>query len=60
MFFKGNLSYKVEVSAELISNVTDEIIEEVHKWQKRPLYSLYSIVYFDAIWIKVREDNRVI
>jgi len=52
--------YKVDVSAELISQVTEEILEEVQKWQQRPLLPLYSIVYFDALWVKVRENNRVI
>jgi len=52
--------YKVNVSAELISQVTEEVLEEVKSWQNRPLLSLYSIVYFDAMWVKVREDNRVI
>lgn len=52
--------YQVDVSRELISNVTEQILEEVHEWQKRPLLNLYSIVYFDALWVKVRADNRVI
>ena len=52
--------YQVEVSPELISNVTEQILEEVNEWRERPLLPLYSIVYFDALWVKVREDNRVI
>jgi putative transposase len=52
--------YQVEVSHELISNVTEQVLAEVHQWQERPLLPLYSIVYFDALWVKVREDNRVI
>ncbi len=52
--------YKVDVSAELISKVTEEVLEEVHAWQKRPLEPLYSIVYFDALRVKVREDNRIL
>ncbi len=52
--------YNVDVSPELISNVTDAILEDVIEWRKRPLLSLYSIVYFDALRINVREDNRVV
>jgi len=52
--------YGVDVSPDLISRVTDGVLEEVNTWQKRPLLSKYAIVYFDALWVKVREDNRVI
>lgn len=52
--------YGVEVSATLISTVTNEVIEEVKSWQCRPLDKLYPIVYFDALMIKVKEDKRVI
>jgi putative transposase len=52
--------YQVDVSAELVSQVTEQILEEVGKWQKRPLLPLYAIVYLDALWVKVREDNKVI
>jgi putative transposase len=52
--------YKVEVSAELISSVTSEILEEVKEWQNRPLEDVYAIVYFDAIRVKVRDEGHVI
>jgi len=52
--------YKVEVSAELISAVTAEVIEEVKEWQNRPLEEIYPIVYFDAIRVKVRDEGHVI
>ena len=52
--------YGVEVSPTLISNVTNEVIEEVKTWQCRPLDKIYPIVYFDALMIKVKEDKRVI
>jgi transposase-like protein len=52
--------YGVDVSADLISKVTDGVLEEVDTWQKRPLLATYSIVYFDALWVKVREDNHVV
>lgn len=51
--------YGVEVSAELISQVTDSILDTVKEWQNRPLDKMYPIIYFDAIVIKGRTDNRV-
>mgnify|MGYP002777060154 FL=1 len=50
----------MEVSAGLISNVTDAVEEERKLWQNRSLEPLYPIVYFDAIVVKVRQDGRVI
>lgn len=41
--------YDVDVSAELISNVTDAVHEDVRAWRTRPLESLYPIVYLDAV-----------
>jgi putative transposase len=52
--------YGTEVSAELISRVTDAVIDEMHEWQNRPLERLYTIVYLDAIWIKVRHYGQVV
>jgi putative transposase len=52
--------YGVEVSAGLISNVTDAVEDERKLWQNRPLERVYPIVYFDALVIKVRQDGRVI
>ena len=52
--------YGVEVSATLISNVTNEVIDEVKTWQSRPLDKIYPIVYLDALVIKINEDKRVI
>ncbi len=51
--------YGVEVSATLISNVTNEVIDEVKIWQSRPLDKIYPIVYLDALVIKVQEEKRV-
>ena len=52
--------YHVEVSATLISNVTDEVMDAVKSWQSRPLDSVYPIVYLDALVIKIQQDKRVI
>lgn len=51
--------YGVEVSATLVSEVTDAVMEEVKTWQSRPLESLYAIVYLDALVVKVRHNGRV-
>lgn len=52
--------YDVDVSATLISRVTDQVLEQVREWQTRPLDELYPIVYLDCIVVKVRQDKRVI
>lgn len=52
--------YQVEVSHELIANVTDAIIDEVKAWQHRPLDSVYPILYLDAMVIKIREGKQII
>jgi putative transposase len=52
--------YGVEVSPTLISNVTDEVIDEVKQWQNRPLDAVYPIVFLDCLVIKVRDNGRVI
>jgi putative transposase len=51
--------YGVEVSATLISNVTEAVMDEVRQWQTRPLESVYPIVYVDCLVVKVRENQRV-
>lgn len=57
-FFKE--MYDADVSASLISRVTESVIERVIEWQNRPLDHLYPVVYFDCIVVKVREHSRVI
>lgn len=52
--------YGVEVSGDFISNVTDQIIEEVESWQSRALDKVYPVIFLDCIVIKCKEDNRVI
>jgi transposase-like protein len=43
----------------LISQVTEEVMEEVRAWQSRPLEPLYMIVYLDALVVKMRHEGRV-
>ena len=52
--------YGADVSAPLISKVTDAVIDQVVDWQARPLDPLYPIVYLDCIVLKIRQDKRVI
>lgn len=52
--------YGIEVSASLISKITDKIFPYITEWQSRPLEKVYPIVYLDAIHFKVRQDNKVI
>ena len=52
--------YGADVSATLISKVTDAVIEQVVEWQSRPLDAVYPIVYLDCIVVKIRQDKKVI
>ena len=52
--------YETEISTSFISDVTEAIVEDVKAWQNRPLESVYPIVFFDCIVLKVREDKRII
>ncbi len=52
--------YDADVSASLISKVTDAVIEQVVEWQSRPLDAVYPIVYLDCIVVKIRQDKHVI
>jgi len=51
--------YGIEVSPQLISTVTDAVLEEVGRWQARPLDALYAIVFFDALRVKMRDEGTV-
>ncbi|OTG84105.1 IS256 family transposase [Acinetobacter sp. ANC 4558] len=57
-FFKE--MYDADVSASLISKVTDAVIEQVTEWQNRALDSLYPVVYLDCIVVKVSQHSNVI
>ena len=50
----------VELSHETISKIVDAVADEVLVWQRRPLESLYPVIYLDAIMIKVRDGGHVI
>lgn len=52
--------YGTEVSPDLISEVTNELIIEVNQWQNRPLEPMYPVVYFDAIRVKIRNAANLV
>lgn len=52
--------YGTEVSATLISTVTDAVIDEVKQWQSRPLDAVYPIVYLDCIHVKIRDTGTAV
>lgn len=52
--------YGIEVSATMVSNITDQIIPEIKEWQERPLDDVYPIVFIDAVHFSVRDENRVV
>ncbi len=52
--------YGAEVSESLISKITDDVMDDVKAWQSRPLESVYPIVFFDCLVLKVRQDKRII
>jgi len=52
--------YGTDVSPQLISNITDAVHEQVKAWQTRPLDTVYPVIWFDALVVKVRDNHRVI
>jgi len=52
--------YGVEVSPDLISDVTNSVIDDVREWQNRPLDNIYPVVFLDALVVKGRTDGKVI
>src|SRR5512135_2448327 len=51
--------YGIDVAPDLVSAVTEAVLEEVTDWQNRPLDALYPLVLFDALRIKVRDEGTV-
>ncbi|WP_368417421.1 IS256 family transposase [Falsiroseomonas sp.] len=51
--------YGIEVSADLISTVTDAVLDEIATWQARPLEPVYPLVFFDALRVKIRDEGLV-
>jgi putative transposase len=51
--------YGIEISPELVSAVTDAVLDEAAAWQARPLEPVYAIVFFDCLRIKIRDEGAV-
>jgi putative transposase len=51
--------YGVNVGRDLISRVTDAVVEDVREWQQRPLDDVYPVVFLDALVLKIREGGTV-
>ena len=52
--------YGIRISPDLVSVVTDSVIDEVRSWQSsRPLESTYAVVFFDALRVKIRDEGLV-
>ena len=51
--------YGIDVSPDLISAVTDAVLDEVAAWQARPLEPVYPLVFFDALRVKIRDEGLV-
>ena len=58
---RGHLEelYGIDVSPDLISAVTDAVLDEVAEWQNRPLDASYPLVFFDALRVKIRDEGFV-
>jgi putative transposase len=52
--------YDVDVSPDLISRVTDAVVEELAEWQARPLDRVYPVVFIDALMVKIRVLSPVV
>jgi putative transposase len=51
--------YGVKVGRDLISRVTDAVIEDARAWQQRPLEDVYPVVFLDCLVLKIREGGIV-
>jgi putative transposase len=58
---QGHLAelYGTDVSPDLISEVTDEVLDHIKEWQSRPLDSIYPIMLLDALVVKIRNQGHV-
>ena len=58
---QGHLAdlYGIDVSPDLISAVTDAVLDEIAAWQDRPLEAVYPLVFLDALRVKIRDEGTV-
>jgi len=52
--------YGIELSADMVSKITDKILPEIKEWQSRPLDPVYPFIFMDAIHYKVRDEGRIL
>lgn len=52
--------YGIELSAEMVSKITDRIIPDIKEWQSRPLNPIYPFCFMDAIHYKIKEEGRIV
>ena len=52
--------YGIELSAEMVSKITDKLLPEIKEWQTRPLNPVYPFVFMDCIHYKIREDGHIL
>lgn len=51
--------YGIEVSPQLVSDVTEAVMTEVTEWQNRPLETVYPVIFFDCLRVKIRDEGVV-
>lgn len=51
--------YGFEVSEGMVSDITDKLLPRIEEWQNRPLSSVYPIIFIDAVYFSVRDDNII-
>ncbi|RJR13043.1 IS256 family transposase [Candidatus Parcubacteria bacterium] len=51
--------YGIELSAEMVSKITDHMLPQIKEWQNRPVEPIYPFVFMDAVHFKVREENQI-
>ena len=51
--------YGLEVSASTISGITDKLVPLLNEWRARPLEAIYAVMFLDAMFFKVKQDNKV-
>ena len=52
--------YGVDISAEMVSKITDKIIPLIEEWQNRPLEEVYYFTFLDAVHFHVKEDKAIV
>lgn len=52
--------YGIEISAEMVSRITDRILPEIKEWQDRPLEPIYTFVFMDAIMYNIRDAGSIV